>query len=40
MLYIIGRLKFCKRYCVLRLSVDLASNLWTGLKDPLQINSC
>ena len=40
MLYIIGRLKFCKRYCVLRLSVDLASNLWTGLKDRLQINSC
>ena len=40
MLYIIGRLKFCKRYCVLRLSVDLASNLWTGLKDRLKINSC
>ena len=40
MLYIIGRLKFCKRYCVLSLSVDLASNLWTGLKDRLQINSC
>ena len=38
--YMLAGLKFCKRYCVLRLSVDLASNLWTGLKDRLQINSC